>query len=759
MFSSKTQSNCNPITRNSIFPLFAQTLASIIYIIKCNIIICPTEGCQKCNTTRSDYEDYFYNIHSSSAEDTCMTSCPLNSRLNDAMYCDCHSSCKVCTHNSTQLALLCTECNDPTFKRIDNLGLCLDKEADVYTFRADWVANPYFIVPPSGKHIIRMRFFHSKNSAVEWDVLNDQGYTVDFEIASISNDQYDDKLYRTKLISEDLAKIHPYNNSYQIFDQTFDREYYKMFTLTYIQKDSNGKKMWDSSLFMRKAKIKAEIDIKTSSKSQTVETATEMEEFILDIYNVEMSDNKSIGYVSIILEDITDYPPEEKLYNDSYQKQTIYEAENDFEKIPKMQHIFMPFLKKFIGTFETNLRQTVLITNRLTTWKAHRDLKIINSKGQSDLLYLRNLYLSDTYKNDIYKFRVGTLISSILNSRDITQSKIEVARWQDYFNKYLLNQPIMDYCYIDCSKYSICQVNNPSACYKETLTNVTLASNTTTACCDCLEGYTGFTCSLTHEAFVITKEVTNYFFDKNYNEVSDSLNAMRILLINAIEHDNPSFSVNTGKKLNSILNYSNGFATTFENIRALIEVFDTLTIHKGQFKIDSVQANKLFADLLRYIKMFYYNQNGCIDIETVNIKIYCKFLRDLKRSEKLVFGGLVKLEFTESFFKNVEARLAKGVTYYDMIIFGQSKLTFQTHAVLGISNEIDLAKNIMMKAFDDQGEDISHEQFRRNAINYKFCPSIIESRLTTIDPATFSPYIHNYYNIISQKFGKNIQLY
>lgn len=62
-----------------------------------------------------------------------------------------------------------------------------------------------------------------------------------------------------------------------------------------------------------------------------------------------------------------------------------------------------------------------------------------------------------------------------------------------------------------------------------------------------------------------------------------------------------------------------------------MEVFDQLTLQKDIFDIRSINLEVLFSDLLRYMTKFYYKENGCLDIETVNIKVYCKFLRDLKK--------------------------------------------------------------------------------------------------------------------------------
>lgn len=110
----------------------------------------------------------------------------------------------------------------------------------------------------------------------------------------------------------------------------------------------------------------------------------------------------------------------------------------------------------------------------------------------------------------------------MLNNRDLTESKVEVKRWQNYFNRYLLNQPVYESCYISCSRYSICVVNDPQKCYNVEKTNITLESNTTSACCDCMEGYSGFTCALPHEAYTISREVTNFFYNKDYDQVSDA---------------------------------------------------------------------------------------------------------------------------------------------------------------------------------------------------------------------------------------------
>lgn len=107
-----------------------------------------------------------------------------------------------------------------------------------------------------------------------------------------------------------------------------------MFSLSFLLKDSNKRHVWDSSILMRKATISAKFKIFTSSSGLTAMTATEQEDFTIEISDVKMSDNKSLGYISIVVEDITEYPIEEQKYNDSFKKQTIFEVENDFDKIP-----------------------------------------------------------------------------------------------------------------------------------------------------------------------------------------------------------------------------------------------------------------------------------------------------------------------------------------------------------------------------------------------------------------------------------------
>ena len=57
------------------------------------------------------------------------------------------------------------------------------------------------------------------------------------------------------------------------------------------------------------------------------------------------------------------------------------------------------------------------MTNKLASWTATQPIRIINTKDQTDLLYLRDIYLSDEFKVDKLKFRVGTLLASILENR------------------------------------------------------------------------------------------------------------------------------------------------------------------------------------------------------------------------------------------------------------------------------------------------------------------------------------------------------
>lgn len=120
-----------------------------------------------------------------------------------------------------------------------------------------------------------------------------------------------------------------------------------------------------------------------------------------------MSDNKFVGAVSITVEDYTEY--EQFTFNDSYRTQTIFEVENDFVKTPILSHTFTPFLKTFEGGRVTDLKVTVFMTNGLATWTDTLPIRIINTKLQTDLLYLRGIYLSDTFKTEKSKFRVGTL--------------------------------------------------------------------------------------------------------------------------------------------------------------------------------------------------------------------------------------------------------------------------------------------------------------------------------------------------------------
>jgi hypothetical protein len=103
-----------------------------------------------------------------------------------------------------------------------------------------------------------------------------------------------------------------------------------------------------------------------------------------------MSDNKFVGAVSITVEDLTQY--EEIIYNDSYRTQTIFEVSNDFVKIPILSHTFTPFLKTFEGGKVTDLKVTVFMTNGLASWTDTLPIRIINTKGQTDLLYLREIY-------------------------------------------------------------------------------------------------------------------------------------------------------------------------------------------------------------------------------------------------------------------------------------------------------------------------------------------------------------------------------
>jgi hypothetical protein len=38
-------------------------------------------------------------------------------------------------------------------------------------------------------------------------------------------------------------------------------------------------------------------------------------------------------------------------------------------------------------------------------------------------------------------------------------------------------------------------------------------------------------------------------------------------------------------------------------------------------------------------------------------------------------------------------------------------------------------------------------------VNFRYCPSIMENHLTTIDPKTFEPFLHDYYDEFDQLKG------
>jgi hypothetical protein len=172
-------------------------LISVFYLIQSSIIICPQEGCTKCasDPPYMNYTNYLTNIADQGNENNCITTCPINSKVEDAMRCNCDDSCKVCNYNVTQAAVLCSECENPEWTKIDNLGLCLPPKSDKYTFRADWVQNPYHIVPAPGLHIIRMRFYSTIDHQVDWATLGPLGYTIDYEITNVYNDVADPTKY------------------------------------------------------------------------------------------------------------------------------------------------------------------------------------------------------------------------------------------------------------------------------------------------------------------------------------------------------------------------------------------------------------------------------------------------------------------------------------------------------------------------------------------------------------------------------------
>lgn len=69
-----------------------------------------------------------------------------------------------------------------------------------------------------------------------------------------------------------------------------------------------------------------------------------------------------------------------------------------------------------------------------------------------------------------------------------------------------------------------------------------------------------------NEAFDIALSISNYFHDHDYTVVGDMLNAMKIMLMSAIELDNPAYTINCAKKLQSILKFSTTGTTTLDNV-------------------------------------------------------------------------------------------------------------------------------------------------------------------------------------------------